>query len=254
MFRTIQERSRSLAPEWLSDHPDPGNRYDAILRESDALRVEGAAPQGQIEAVHARLARMAPAPTSAQVARARQSGQPAPVGTVGRVGRVERPSSSWQTVEPGNFIRLQVPSNWRPVNGGNGTVTYAPQGGYAQDGEGRSAFTHGLELGVVRADSGSLRENTDDLVQMFARANPDLRRQGGYSSTTIAGRPGLTATLSNVSEATGARETIVLSTVALSDGSTLFLLGVSPADDAGAYAGAFSRVRQSVQLSDNGRR
>jgi hypothetical protein len=254
MFRTIQEQNRSLAPEWLSDHPDPGNRYDAILRESEALRVEGTAPRGQIESVHARLARMPPAPTSAQVARARQSGQPAPVGTMGRGVRVERPSSSWQTVEPGNFIRLQVPSNWRPVDGGSGTVTYAPQGGYGQYGDGRTAFTHGLELGVARTDGGSLRGNTDDLVQMFARANPDLRRQGGYASVTIAGRPGLTAMLSNVSDATGERETIALSTVALSDGSTLFLLGVSPADEAGAYAATFDRVRQSVQLSDDARR
>jgi predicted Zn-dependent protease len=34
MFRTIQQRGGGNGPEWLSDHPDPGNRYAAINREA----------------------------------------------------------------------------------------------------------------------------------------------------------------------------------------------------------------------------
>jgi Zn-dependent protease with chaperone function len=251
MFRTIQQQGGSSGPEWLSDHPDPGNRYEAILREAETLRVEGSAPQGRLEQVQARLAQLPPAPTSEQVARARQQGrQPAPVGTTGRTARVERPSGNWQTVEPAGFIRLQVPSNWRQMNNGGGTVMYAPQGGVVQSQSGQSAFTHGLELGVMQADGGSLQRNTDQLVQMFARANPDLRKQSGYSRTTIDGRQALTTTLSNVSEVTGQREAINLSTVQLSDGSVLFLLGVAPSDEAQTYFNTFGRVRQSVQLND----
>lgn len=251
MFRTIQQQGGSSGPEWLSDHPDPGNRYEAILREAETLRVEGSAPQGRLEQVHARLAQLPPAPTSEQVARARQQGrQPAPVGTTGRTARVERPSGNWRTVEPASFIRLQVPSNWRQVNNDGGTVMYSPQGGVVQNQSGQSAFTHGLELGVMQADGGSLQRNTDQLVQMFARSNPDLRKQSGYSRTTIDGRQALTTTLSNVSEVTGQREAINLSTVQLSDGSVLFLLGVAPSDEAQTYFNTFGRVRQSVQLND----
>ena len=216
MFRTIEQQNRSAAPEWLSDHPNPGNRYEAILREADTLNVEGAAPQGEIDGVHARLARMSPAPTTAQVARARQQGQQrGPVGTSGRAVRVARPSGQWQTVRPADFVRLQVPSNWRQMGSRGGTVTYAPDGGYVQTQDGASAFTHGLELGVMRTDGGSLQQNTEQLLQAFARTNPDLRRQGGYSRTSIGGRQGLTATLSNVSDVTGEREAINVSTVQL---------------------------------------
>jgi hypothetical protein len=251
MFRTIEQQSRSGAPEWLSDHPNPGNRNEAILREAETLKVEGSAPQGEIEEVHARLERMAPAPTTQQVARAQQQGrQPAPVGTSGRTARVERPSAEWQTVEPGKFVRLRVPANWRQTSSGGGTVTYAPQGAHVQTQQGQSAFTHGLELGVMSTDGGSLQQNTEQLLQLFARSNPDLRRQGGYSRTSIGGRQGLTATLSNVSEVTGEREAVNISTVQLSDGSVLFLLGVAPADEAQAYSNTFGRVRQSVQLMD----
>jgi hypothetical protein len=38
MFRTIERRSGSGGPEWLSDHPSPANRYEAIQREAALLR------------------------------------------------------------------------------------------------------------------------------------------------------------------------------------------------------------------------
>ncbi|HXW04501.1 MAG TPA: M48 family metallopeptidase [Vicinamibacterales bacterium] len=249
MFQTIEKQGGSGGPEWLSSHPNPGNRHEAIIREAESLQVQGQAPRGRIEQVHARLDRMSPAPTSEQVARGRRGGS-GPVGTSGRTMRVEPPSRQWQTVQPGDFLRLSVPSNWRQVSGGGGTVTYAPEGGYVQARNGQSAFTHGVELGVVRTDGGSLQQSTDELLQAFARANPQLRRQGGYSRTTIGGRRGLTTTLSNVSDVTGEREAVNVSTVQLSDGSVLFLLGVAPSDEARTYFDAFSRVRQSVQLND----
>ena len=65
MFRTIQQRGGSQGPEWLSDHPDPGNRYAAINREAATLTVAGSADTGPaFESVHARLAQMPPAPAS----------------------------------------------------------------------------------------------------------------------------------------------------------------------------------------------
>jgi len=253
MFRTIERQGGGSGPEWLSDHPNPGNRYEAIVREADTLEVRGNAPQGRIDEVHARLARLSPAPTSAQVARDEQRRQAGSAGTTGRGLRVEAPSGRWQRVEPASDIRLSVPANWRPTRTGGGTVRYAPAGGYVQARDGQSAFTHGLELGVVRTDETSLRQSTEQLLQAFARTNPGLRRQGGLSRTNVGGRQGLTTTLINVSEVTGEREAISVSTVPLSDGRLLFLLGVAPYDEARTYFDAFGRARQSVQLMDGGR-
>ncbi len=56
MFRTIQRQGGQRGPEWLSDHPDPGNRYTAINREASMLRVSGSANTGPaFQSVHARL-------------------------------------------------------------------------------------------------------------------------------------------------------------------------------------------------------
>jgi len=252
MFRTIEQRAGSSGPEWLSDHPNPGNRYDAINREADVLHVANASsPTRDIGRVHSRLASMSPAPTSQQVARAQQRGQRLPDAGTARRGDVEPPSGSWRTYQPGNFLRVSVPSNWRQVGGGN-TVTYAPDGGYFQGESGGSTFTHGIEIGVMRGDRGTLQQSTDQLLQSFARNNPELRRQGGYSRANVGGREGLTTTLTNVSEATGDREAINVSTVQLNDGSILFMIGVAPQEEARTYFPTFSRVRQTLQIAENG--
>jgi hypothetical protein len=161
--------------------------------------------------------------------------------------RVEPPSDRWRTYQPGDFLSLSVPANWEPVDGG-GTITYAPDGGYFRGESGQSVFTHGIEVGVARAQGSNLQQQTEQLLQSFARANPELRRQGGYSRTTIDGRPGLTATLANVSEATGSTEAVNVSTVQLGDGHLLYLIGVAPANEARTYLNTFGRVRDTVRI------
>jgi peptidase M48-like protein len=253
MFKTIEQQGGSNGPEFLSDHPNPGNRYAAINREADSLRIARNADTNGIQSVHARLSQMPPALSTAQVARNRQGGgngeSGRPVGTSGRPGNVEPPAGDWQTVQPGSFLRFDVPANWRRVGGGN-TVTYAPDGGYVESGNGQSSFTHGLEVGVMQSDNASLEQRTDQLIQGFASTNPQLRRQGGYSRTTIDGRQGLTTTLSNVSDLTGEPEAIDISTVQLRDGSVLFLIGVAPQREVRTYRSTFGHVRQSLQLND----
>jgi hypothetical protein len=122
-------------------------------------------------------------------------------------------------------------------------------GGYFRAQNGRSAFTHGVQIGVTRA-GGNLQQTTDQLVRSFAQGNPRLQREGGYAAANIGGRRGLTTTLSNVSEATGNTEAVNLSTVQLRDGRVLFVIGVAPANEARAYASTFNRVRQSLQIAD----
>ena len=255
MFQTIEKQGGGGGPEFLSDHPNPGNRVQAINREAEMLQVQGRATSGELPAIHARLKQMQQAPTTEQVARARQQGGQVPgesrrpVGTSGRNAPVEAPSADWQTYQPGDFLRISVPANWEQVRGGN-TVMFVPDGGYVRAENGQSAFTHGLEIGVTRGD-GNLQQQTDQLLQGFAQSNPQLRRQGGYSRTSIGGRQGLTTTLSNVSEVTGESEAVNVSTVQLRDGSVLFLIGVAPTQQARTYLTTFNRIRQNVQLADN---
>jgi hypothetical protein len=250
MFETIARQGGNRGPEFLSSHPNPGNRAQAISREAEMLRVEprrGSA--GDLQAVHATLDQLPPAPSSTQVARAQQGQRRETSGTASRTARIDPPSGQWRTYQPDEFLRLSVPANWRPITGGN-TITYAPQGGYFRAENGQSAFTHGVEIGTARVGRGTLQQQTEQLLQGFAQSNPQLRRQAGYSRTTIGGRQGLTTTLRNVSEVTGETEAVNVSTAQLRDGTLLFVIGVAPADEARTYLSTFSRVRQSIQIAD----
>ena len=256
MFQTIEKQGGGGGPEFLSDHPNPGNRVQSINREAEMLRVEGRGTSGELPAIHARLNQMPQAPTTEQVAQGASAGRPG-ARAVTRPGRHQRaaiPGSrrrrpSGRPISPATSCASACPANWEQVKGGN-TVMFVPDGGYVRADNGQSAFTHGIEIGVTRGD-GNLQQQTEQLLQGFAQSNPQLRRQGGYSRTTIGGRQGLTTTLSNVSEVTGDSEAVNVSTVQLRDGSVLFLIGVAPEQQARTYLTTFSRIRQNVQLADN---
>ena len=248
MFRTLAQEGGSRGPEWLSSHPDPGNRYNAIIKESATLRVQGNANTGQFPSIQARLGGMSPAYTAEQIAKGQTKSSPTTAANRGPV-YVPPPSMQYRSSQPLNFMRLSLPSNWSEVSGGNDGVTYAPEGGYIKD-QDRSAFTHGFQVGLTVKGSGNLQRDTDALVSAFARGNPQLRTSGGYTRDRISGRNALRTSLSNVSEVTGQKESVSLTTTQLSDGRVLYLIGVAPQNEASAYEDAFRRVRESIQLSD----
>src|SRR5688572_21175734 len=56
MFRTIEQEGGGRAPEWMSNHPNPGNRAEYITREAQSLRVTNPVQNTQdFQSVQARL-------------------------------------------------------------------------------------------------------------------------------------------------------------------------------------------------------
>jgi hypothetical protein len=262
MFKTIEAQSGSNGPEFLSDHPNPGNRYQYITKEAQLLGVNGdrVADNGEFNRVHSRLAGMSPALTAAQIAQNQKNGtinngtvnngtiNNGSIGTTGRAVNVEPPSGSFRTYQPSTALRVSVPSNWQQVAAANNSITYAPQGAYFQD-NGNSAFTHGVEVGITQG-TGNLQRDTDSLLRSFAQGNPNLRQQGNSKSDSVGGRSGITIPMANVSEVTGQPESISLSTTQLRDGSLLYVIGVAPKTEAGNYDNTFKKIRQNIQISD----
>ena len=66
----------------------------------------------------------------------------------------------------------------------------------------------------------------------------------------VGGRAGVQTTLTNMSAITGQREFVRLATTMLSDGSTLFVIGVSPQNERSAYQRIFNRVIQGLTIND----
>ena len=248
MFHTLASQGGG-GPEWLSDHPNPGNREQRMVQEGKLLNATNN-PYGntpEFQRAQARLKGMSPALTAQQIANQQKTG--GPVGTGGRAVNVEPPSGSFRTYQPNNALRVSVPSNWSQVEGGGSSVTYAPQGAYFQGNNGGSAFTHGVEVGVAQG-TGNLQNDTNSLLRSFAQGNPQLQQSGRARNDSLGGRSGITVQLANVSEVTGQPEYISLSTTELRDGSLLYVIGVAPRTEADAYDRTFQQVRKNIQISD----
>ena len=211
------------------------------------LRVAVQPDTGEFQSARNRLTGMSPAPSAEDIARNRGNAGSGRPGNAA-VTRVEPPSPQQRTYRPGDFLRVTVPANWNQINSGEGGVTYAPEGGYVE-GNGRSAFTHGVQLGVAQGASGDLQRDTEQLLQGFVRSNPSLRNRGSRRES-LGGRSGLTTLLSNTSDVTGRPELVAVSTTQLRNGSMLFLIAVAPEQEADDYDEAFRRVRQGLQIND----
>jgi Zn-dependent protease with chaperone function len=254
MFQTIEKQGGGGGPQFMSDHPNPGNREAYITQEASHVRIEGQAGDArEFARAQDQLRSMPPAPTTEQVTRRgkptpTQPGQPAPdarnIGT-----RVAPPSSRYRSYTEGNLFRVSVPDNWREV-ATSASVKFVPDGAYGQV-EGHTIFTHGVELGFTRNEIHSLQDATQEFIDGLAQSNPSLRATGGLRNTNLAGRDGLVTTLSNVSEVTGRGETVTVLTTLLRDGNLFYCIAVAPQDEYQAYRQSFQRVAQSIRLSDS---
>ena len=254
MFRTIQKQGGSNGPEWMSDHPDPGNRSVYIEKEAQSLPVSSpVTDRSGFDRVKAHLKTLPQAPTSEEVAKARPAkttensggSNDAPRGTL---GRVEPPSGRFKEYTEGNLFRIGVPSNWRELAGSE-AVTFAPNGAFGQV-NGQSVFTHGVEVGVSRKERHELPDATQDFIAVLTQSNRRLVQRSRPTNASMAGRQALQTTLDNVSDASGQPEVIQLVTTRLRDGTLFYLLAVAPEPDARAYETTFQQFVRSIRLND----
>jgi len=250
MFRTIEQQSGGRGgPEFLSSHPNPANRYEAINREAQLLRVSPNATQNtaQFERVQSRLRGMQRAPSMAEIeqntTRNGQSGQNPTAG--GRYSsRVAYPSSRTQTYTGGNWIQLNLPDNWRAFETQE-MVQFAPEGAYGDNG-----ITHGVMVGIAQTNSRNLAQASEDYVNGVLQSNDYLRQNSNYTRTTLAGRQAYATVLSGRSPVTNRNEVATVYTTQLSNGSLLYIVTVTPENESSSYNTAFRNMIRSVRLND----
>jgi hypothetical protein len=251
MFETIEKEGGSGGPEWLKSHPNPSNRQAAIRKEADALRVENPKRDTRgFESIQARLRGMPRAPTTEEATRdSARRGSNGSRGEIGDAptGRVEAPSSRYVRYNEGDIFEVSVPSNWRELQDSD-AVTFAPDGGYGTF-RGQNVFTHGMQIGLARNETHDLETATEELVDTFARGNPDLRPSRRYERISIDRRPAIRTILSNVNEATRTPETVQLVTTQLDNGDLLYAIGVAPDSTFSSYRTVFNRIVGSIRLA-----
>jgi len=260
MFETIGRESKGGNPQWLSSHPDPGNRTAYITKEAETLKMSAAADTSGFAPTRARFAGQPPAMTMAELERRNQpsgngsnggnagsGGAPPSVGTPGQP--VPPPSAKMRDLNAGIF-QVSVPDNWTPL-AGERVLRVVPQNGFGQL-KGQTVFTHGVEFGVAQASSRDLKDATTTWLRAIAKSNPELRLAGEAQYVKISGRTALGTPLTNPSSL-GGQEHIVVYTSFLVNGNMFYYLTLAPEADAPGYRDLFVRIGQSIRFTDTGK-
>jgi beta-barrel assembly-enhancing protease len=214
-FEKLEKQGGGGGPQFLSDHPNPGNRRQAIQREirdwppkrylttSDAfLRVKQEASNTKSYTAQ----QIADGAKSGQWAQQnRQSGAIPPnlpvsdnQGTGGAPAPATMQNVSYSQIRPsGNFKRydhqvfsILYPDNWQ-VKSDQSTVTIAPPAAVTQ-----GAVAYGVVIGGAQdQNASSLDQATQDLVQNLEQSNPGLRASGNAQPINVNGVEGRSVTL-----------------------------------------------------------
>jgi predicted Zn-dependent protease len=253
MFRTIERQSGGGGgPEWLSSHPNPGNRYEMIMQEAARLRVNRNAARfdnAEFSRVQSSLRRQGSAPTMQEIAqrdaRNQSGGRQYPANS--RLEqRIESPSARFSTHNLGN-IQISVPTNWQRFEE-QSSVTFAPNGAFGNY-QGQSVFTHGAIVGVINAGTNNLQAATDSYVGGLLQSNSYLQAQSRYARASLGGQQALSVRLSGRSPATGRTEAVTIYTTMLRNGQLFYVITVAPNDEFRQYNQAFSAIVRSIRLN-----
>jgi beta-barrel assembly-enhancing protease len=219
-------------PQFLSDHPNPGNRIERVNEEIDKLG--GVPPNAKRDSTEFEAIKR----------------------EVMSLPTVKTPPASAANAAPpppsGHFVdhqvdglALKVPENWKKYED-SGSVTFAPDGGISE----RGGLAYGMIVSVnqVQTDaSGHVLENaTQALIQELMKTNPGLKLTREPGPVQLNGQPGLSTYLSNDSPS-GGLETDWLVTVLQPQGLVSFLC-VAPKAAYPEYEKTFTAVLDSVRL------
>jgi hypothetical protein len=273
-FDQLSKVDSSKKTTWLSDHPAPPDRQARIRKEAEMLRVAARPTTNtqQLASVKTQLRRYGAAPTMQQIAQGVASGSsnpPMTSGTTnssGSIGSVAAPSSSWRKFSKSNgAYEVAYPSNWRVYDNGGFGVTIAPEGGVGNVGN-KTEIVYGLMVNHydpfgntprsylqngTASRSVTLQDATNDLIAQVRQGSPHLKVVSGSGQQfKLDGKTAMAATLRGTNPNTRISERVTLVTRALPDNHLIYMVFVTPEQEAQRYAGVLNQVVQSINVND----
>jgi beta-barrel assembly-enhancing protease len=272
-FEKLEKQGGGGGPQFLSDHPNPGNRTEAIQKEIQnwppkrfvgntatfntahqqalstktytAQQIADGAKQGtwaQQNRQNGSIPANVPASSSSS-----DAGQAPGGGTLTNV--------SYQQIKPsGNFTQFQhdaftiaYPDNWKTA-ADQSSVTIAPPAAVAQ-----GAIGYGVVIGGAQTqNAGSLDDATQALVQSLQQSNPGLRVSGNPQTVKVSGVEGRSVSLTGnspiVQNGRAAPEQDWLITVPRSQGGLLYLVFIAPENDFSRLRSTYRKMLKSFQV------
>jgi beta-barrel assembly-enhancing protease len=279
-FQKLEQKYGSGGPQLLSDHPNPGNRQQAIQQEvrnwppknymtnsaefpqikQAALKVKAYSAQeiangaksGQWEQQN-RQNHVVPANLPSSSSSNQGNGTASGNGPAGSGGAAAE-NVSFKDVKPsdhltrfeGQGFTMYYPDNWKAGGDQNSTM-FVPPSGAAQTG-----ISYGVIVGNQPGGGGSLDDATQKLAQGMAQENPGMTISGQMKPIEINGTQGRSLELSGKSPLTQNGQPLPerdwLVTVPRPQGGLAYLVFVSPERDFNQLHPTYQKMLESLQL------
>ncbi|MGC2324308.1 MAG: M48 family metallopeptidase [Terriglobales bacterium] len=258
----------SSQPQFLSDHPSPGNRTQAIedevrswpakdfVNDSEAFVQAKAAARGQRAYSSQEIAQGARSGAWGQ--QNRQDGSMPAGGSRGGNGgnggdisnvsyREIQPSDNFRTFAH-NLFTISYPDNWRIMRDPEGDgVTVAPSAGMMQ-----GTIAYGAIINSADTKAASLDQKIDDIVSSLEQSNPALRARGRPQPVRVNSIEGRSVDLAGESpiEQDGRPQPEHDWLVALPrpDGNVLYAVFIAPERDFSELRPTFESMLRSLHL------
>lgn len=231
--------ANSMINQFMSDHPNPGNRAEAVTREVKTLMPRTyLTDSSDFREMKARVEGMKPL-SSAEVAAMQKPGGPSDVV----------PSTNLK-VFAHNEYQISYPENWQVFGDQSSSVTIAPKSGVSQN-----AVAYGVMIANYQPEEAgeSLDTSTHELIAGLRQSNPDLKQIGRDETIRTNGSTAKSAELigsSPIKDAQGKalQERDWLVAIARRDGTLLYLVFVSPDKDFASLRPAFEGMLRTLQV------
>ncbi|HZQ94701.1 MAG TPA: M48 family metallopeptidase [Candidatus Sulfotelmatobacter sp.] len=270
-FAKLEKAMGNGGPQFLSDHPNPGNRVEAVDREvadwppKQYMAANPAFQQikQQAKGIKAYNAQQISdgAKSGLWAQQNRQSGavprelqaadDGAPVlansGAISNVSYQQvQPSGEFKTFQ-GNDFSMNYPANWQAAAGQN-SATIAPSAAIGQN-----AIAYGVVVATARnVDAGSLNDATQALIQNLQETNPGLRVYESPRKIAVAGTEGLATLLSGNSPVREGDQSLPerdwLITLSRPEGGMLHMVFIAPERQFPQLQPTYQKMLESLQL------
>jgi Zn-dependent protease with chaperone function len=229
--------------EFLSDHPNPGNRVAAMHEELQYMPRRDYVTDETGQFAHAQdLVHHLAGPAQLRG----EYGHDAHVPTA----PTARPSKDL-ILYRGQSFALQYPDNWQVFGDQQAnTVTIAPREGLVQGANGRLAVGYGLETSYYFPQGGAVELNRDTqaLIRQLRQSNAGTRIGREGRDIEVDGHPALLTTLYSTSPFHGEQEVDALVTVSRPDG-LFYLIFIAPQSEFDQIQHTFEEILRSVKLN-----
>lgn len=267
-FHKLEQEGGSQGPQFLSDHPNPGNRVAAVSKEIQnwpprqfqqnspqflQAKQEAQGIKAYTAQEIAQMAKTGQIPRSGAVSTSQGAaarGIPAQQqgGTISSISLPQvAPSGNFRTLQH-NAFTIAYPDNWQVYGDPNSAITIAPAAGIAQNNVAYGVLVNAFEP----QNTTSLNTATQQLIASIEQSNPDLRVVGRPQVINVNGQQGRSVDMMGSSpvqqNGRPEQERDWLVTVPRADGTMLYMVFVAPSDDFNHLRPTFQQMLRSFRI------